>query len=88
MKRCLKWYIAFVLKLGYIIETNEYKTYYENILGATIDGYFLKVKVDMMGILEVPKVPYFYFHEYKRQKDPKGDVTAQLLEVLLIAEQK
>lgn len=84
-------FIAFVLKLGYIIETNEYKTYYENIIEATIDGYFLKVKTDMMvatGILEVPKVPYFYFQEYKRQKDPKGDVTAQLLEALLIAEEK
>ena len=84
-------FIAFVLKLGYIIETSEYKTYYENIIEATIDGYFLKVKTDMMvatGILEVPKIPYFYFQEYKRQKDPKGDVTAQLLEALLIAEEK
>lgn len=73
--------IAFVLRLGHLKETLHYKTYYKSILEATVDGYFLKVKADMMiaaGILERPETPYFYFQEYKKQKDPKGDVTAQL----------
>jgi len=45
------------------------------MIEATVDGYFLKVRADMMiakGILEVPKVPYFYCQEYKKRKDPKG----------------
>jgi hypothetical protein len=84
-------FIAFVLRLGHFKETDNYKTYYENILEATVKGHFLKVKTDMMlatGILERPEVPYFYFQEYKKQKDPKGDVTAQLLEAFLIAQEK
>jgi hypothetical protein len=84
-------FIAFVLYLGSFKETKYYKTYYENTLEATVKGYFLKVKADMMiasGILERPELPYFYFQEYKKQKDPKGDVTAQLLEAFLIAQEK
>jgi len=80
-----------ILILGKIKETNQYKTYYESLLEATVDGYFLKVRCDMMiakGILEVPKVPYFYFQEYKKRKDPKGDVFAQLLEAFLISQEK
>ena len=95
-------FISPVLILGHIRETAQYKTYYENLLEATVKGHFLKVRTDMMiatGILETPKIPYFYFQEYKKQKDyppspPKfggkkgGDVTAQLLEAFLIAQEK
>ena len=84
-------FIAFVLRLGHLKETARYKTYYESVMEATVENYFLKVKTDMMvakGILERPEVPYFYFQEYKKQKDPKGDVTAQLLEAFLIAQEK
>lgn len=83
--------IAFILRLGHLRETDEYKTYYESTIEATIDNNFLKVKTDMMiakGILEIPETPYFYFQEYKKVKDPKGDVTGQLLEALLIAQEK
>lgn len=83
-------FIAFVLKLGHLAETKQYKTYYESMLEATVDGNFLKVRADMMiasGILEYPKIPYFYFQEYKKVKDPKGDVTAQVLEAFLIAQE-
>lgn len=84
-------FIAQVLILGHLRETSRYKTYYESMLEATAKGYFLKVKTDMMiakGILEVPETPYFYFQEYKKVKDPKGDVTAQILEAFLIAQAK
>ncbi len=84
-------FIAFVLKLGHLEETERYKTFYESVLEATVEEHFLKVRADMMvasGVLETPKVPYFYFQEYKKLKDPKGDVTAQLLEAFLISQQK
>ena len=84
-------FIAFVLELGHLGETERYKSYYENTIEATVQGHFLKVKADMMianGVLEVPETPYFYFQEYKKVKDPKGDVTGQLLEALLIAQEK
>ncbi len=82
--------ISPVLILGHLRETEQYKTYYESMIEATVDGYFLKVRADMMiakGILEVPKVPYFYCQEYKKRKDPKGDVFGQLIEALLISQE-
>jgi hypothetical protein len=91
-------FIAFVLYLGSFQETDDYKTYYENTLEATVKGHFLKVKTDMMiatGILERPKTPYFYFQVAPTRPSPKGkeikdkgDVTAQLLEAFLIAQEK
>jgi hypothetical protein len=89
-------FISPVLILGHITETKNYKTYYESLIEGEIDGTFLKVRTDMMiakGILETPKVPYFYFQaggvpQYKKVKDPKGDPTAQLLEAFLIAQEK
>jgi hypothetical protein len=82
--------LAFVINLGHLKETNEYKTYYESTIEGTVDNYFLKVRADMMiakGILEIPETPYFYFQEYKKVKDPKGDVSGQLLEAFLIAQE-
>lgn len=84
-------FISPVLILGHITETDRYKTYYENTIEATVNGYFLKTKTDMMiasGFLERIETPYFYFQEYKKQKDPKGDVTAQVLEAFLIAQEQ
>jgi hypothetical protein len=84
-------FIAFVLKLGHLEETERYKTYYESLLEATVEEHFLKVRADMMvatGVLETPRVPYFYFQEYKKVKDPKGDVSAQLLEIFLCSQEK
>lgn len=92
-------FIAFVLQLGHLVETERYKTYYESTIEGTINGYFLKVKTDMIvatGILETPKIPYFYFQEYistklnasKKVKNPQSDVSGQLLEAFLIAQDK
>jgi hypothetical protein len=83
-------FVSPVLILGYLQETKQYKPYYENTIEATVGQYFLKVKSDMMiakGILERAETPYFYFQEYKKVKDPKGDVTAQLLEAFLISQE-
>jgi hypothetical protein len=82
--------IAFIIRLGHLVETKRYKTYYESLLEAKVGEYFLKTRTDMMiatGILEIPETPYFYFQEYKKVKDPKGDVTGQLLEAFLIAQE-
>ncbi len=84
-------FISPVLILGHLLETDQYKTYYEATIEATVDTYFLKTKADMMiatGILERAETPYFYFQEYKKVKEPKGDVTAQLIEAFLISMEK
>ncbi len=84
-------FISFVLKLGHIVNSPNYKTYFEETIEATIEGHFLKIKTDFMlakGILDLPESPYFHFQEYKKDKDPSGDPDAQLLEAFLIAQEK
>ena len=81
--------ISFVLRLGNLVDSGDYHTYFERTLEATIDGYFLKTKTDFMlakGIRDMPQQPYFHFQEWKRHRDPTGDPVAQLLEAFLIAQ--
>ena len=47
------------------------RTYYDREISETIGEYFLSCKSDMMlskGIGEMIKTPYFFLHEYKREK--------------------
>ena len=91
-------FISPLLILGHILETEEYKPFYESAMEATVNDNFLKVRADMTiatGDSEIPEEPYFYFlqwesfgQEYKKVKEPKGDPTAQILEAFLIAQVK
>ncbi|MCB1190886.1 MAG: hypothetical protein H7A23_04190 [Leptospiraceae bacterium] len=81
-------FIAFVISLANLKTTDRVRTYYEKTIEAEVSGYYLKIKCDFMvakGILDMVKVPYFHFQEYKRDKDPYGDPMAQLIEAFLIA---
>jgi hypothetical protein len=81
-------FLAPLLELAYLIDGNNYETYFEKTISASIDGHFLKTKTDFMisrGFLDKVQKPYFHFQEWKPQKKPTGDSMAQLLEALLIA---
>ncbi len=83
-------FLAPLLELAYLIDGNDYETYFEKTISASIDGHFLKTKTDFMisrGFLDKIQKPYFHFQEWKPQKKPTGDSMAQLLEALLIANQ-
>lgn len=83
-------FISFILDLAYLEEDSEnYISYFEKTIAATVENNFLKVKTDFMiakGVMDKPKKPYFHFQEYKKLKDPTGDPVAQLLEAFLIAQ--
>jgi hypothetical protein len=74
------------------------RTYYDREISETIDGEFLLCKSDMMlskGIGELIKTPYFFMHEYKREKsfpfggtERGGDPIGQMLGGMLIAQAK
>jgi hypothetical protein len=84
-------FIAFIIDLANLKTSDKFRTYYEKTIDATVEGYFLKIKCDFMiakGILDMVKVPYFHFQEYKRDKDPYGDPIAQLVEAFLVAQEK
>jgi hypothetical protein len=83
-------FVAFVLALGYLEDTEAYHTYFDATISATVEGHFLKTKTDFMvakGVLDLPQMPYFHFQEYKKQREPSGDPVAQLLEAFLIAQE-
>lgn len=68
----------------------NYNSYFEKTISATVENTFLKVKTDFMlanGVMDKPKKPYFHFQEYKKRKDPNGDPVAQLVEAILIAQE-
>jgi hypothetical protein len=84
-------FISFVLRLGHLRNHKSYHTYFEKTISATVEGIFLKTKTDFMvatGILNLPKMPYFHFQEYKPHLNPTGEPMAQLLEAFLIAQSK
>lgn len=83
-------FVAFVLALGHLEDTNLYNTYFEETIFATVEEVFLKTKTDFMvakGVLDLPQTPYFHFQEWKKHKDPNGDPVAQLIEAFLIAQE-
>ena len=84
-------FLCFVVDLGGIVDNEQYKTYYEREIFSHVNGTYLYLKADFMiaiGIMDKPKIPYFYFQEYKKMKDPSGDPVSQLLEGFLIAQQE
>ena len=84
-------FIAFVIYMAGLKSNPRYRTYYEKTVEAEVEGHYLKTKTDFMvakGVLDLVKVPYFHFQEYKRDKDPYGDPIAQLIEAFLVAQEK
>jgi hypothetical protein len=88
-------FIAFVLALGQMEDGNDYNTYFEETISATVEGNYLKTKTDFMiakGVLDLPIKPFFHFQaggvpQWKKHKDPNGDPVAKLLEAFLIAQE-
>jgi hypothetical protein len=69
-------------------DTDKYEAFYDNIISAKVDNETLTAKADLMigtGFANIPRVPYFCFHEYKKatpDKHPNG----QLFTAMLIAQ--
>jgi hypothetical protein len=82
-------FISFVIFLARF--KKPIRTYYDREISAEINGTFVCSKVDMMlskGIGELIKTPYFFLHEYKREKKYAGDPVGQMLGGMLIGQAK
>jgi hypothetical protein len=79
-------FIIFLARFGKPI-----RTYYDREMSAKIGEFTLLCKADMLlssGIGELIKTPYFFLHEYKREKKYSGDPVGQMLGGMLISQAK
>ncbi len=71
--------------------SNKIRTYYDREISENVEHIFLLCKTDMMlskGVGELIKTPYFFMHEYKREKKYSGDPVGQMLGGMLIGQAK
>lgn len=67
------------------------RVYFDREISATIEGILIKSEADMLvskGIGELIEAPYFFLHEYKREKKYIGDPIGQMLGGMLISQAK
>jgi hypothetical protein len=68
-----------------------FRVYYNRDIEAEIEGFLVKTEADMLvstGIGDIIEIPYFFLHEYKREKKYSGDPIGQMLGGMLIAQAK
>jgi hypothetical protein len=69
-------------------DTDKYEAFYDNTISAKVDGETLTAKADLLvakGTGDAPRMPYFCFHEYKKNT-PDKDPRSQLFQGMLIAQ--
>jgi hypothetical protein len=82
-------FISFVIYLAHY--EKPIRTYYDREMSAKIGEHTLLCKADMLlskGFGELIQTPYFFLHEYKREKKYSGDPVGQMLGGMLIGQAK
>lgn len=69
--------------------TQHFAIFAQREISAIIGNYELIGKPDAIIAQgrRVPEIPYFCFHEYKREFEPKGDPAGQVLVAMLVAQE-
>jgi len=69
--------------------TEKFNLFSERQFKATVGEYELSGEPDAVIAKgrRSPKLPYFCFHEYKKENEPKGDPAAQALAAMLAAQE-
>ncbi|MEY4904973.1 MAG: hypothetical protein RLZZ292_2788 [Bacteroidota bacterium] len=82
-------FISFVIYLAHY--EKPIRTYYDREMSVKIGEHTLLCKADMLlskGFGELIQTPYFFLHEYKREKKYSGDPVGQMLGGMLIGQAK
>ncbi len=82
-------FISFIIFLARY--EDPIRTYYDREMSIKIGEYTLLCKADMLlskGFGELIETPYFFLHEYKREKKYSGDPIGQMLGGMLISQAK
>jgi hypothetical protein len=69
--------------------TEIYGMFSERLLKAIVGDYELSGNPDAIVAKgrRAPEIPYFCFHEYKKENEPKGDPAGQCLAAMLVAQE-
>jgi hypothetical protein len=71
--------------------TKPLRVFFDREISAKINDTLLKTEADMLvskGFGNVIEIPYFFLHEFKREKKYSGDPIGQMLAGMLIAQAK
>ncbi len=84
-------FLGFIFYIADVEVKSQILTFYERPLSAIINDIQLSVIVDCMIATPkgkgVPKAPYFFLQEFKKQKGDKNDPEGQMFAAMLIAQQ-
>ena len=83
--------IGHILPLGHLIGNLHFKGFCERKMTGIVDGIKLDTTTHFMaatGILNLPQKSYFHLQQYQSSKNLKFDSMAQLLEAMLITQEK
>ncbi len=96
IKRFLDWNedelkMQFIAPLLHLVDYNDspnYQAFSQRKLSATIGEWELSGTVDWLlaSGRQVPKTPYFFLHEYKKEKGSTNDPLGQLLIAMFVAQ--
>jgi len=82
-----EWFIGPILSLVNF-DTDDNSLFAFREISAKVNDYELSGRPDVMFArgMDEPQIPYFFFHEYKKQTDPDGNPQTQLLGAMLAAQ--
>lgn len=69
--------------------TDEFGLFAERTISAVVEDYELSGEPDAVIAKgrRAPEIPYFCFHEYKKENEPRGDPAGQVLVAMLVAQE-
>ncbi len=80
----------FIIHLLSMIDFDQekYQSFMERELSVSINGETLSGKLDFMvaGGRRIPRHPYFFLHEYKRELDTSNDPLGQIMAAMIAAQ--
>jgi hypothetical protein len=81
-------FISHLLLVVDFDQTDDYRSFFEATLKASINNHTFTAKADMTvatGIAE-PQVPFFFMQEYKKERGSDNDPLAQVLGAMVVAQ--
>ncbi len=83
-------FIGPMFSMASFTEKRRFNLFAQHTLEAEVQGIKLGGRVDevIASGYRVPKIPFFAFNEYKKERNPDGDPAGQVLAAMLVGQEK